>query len=56
MAQKEEKMIVDKLRPTAEMQEAPKVDVKLEEEVFLGDCVADLLKKEGVEYIPFLTG
>ena len=56
MAQKEEKMIVDKLRPTAEMQEAPKVDVKLEEEVFLGDCVADLLKKEGVEYVPYLTG
>ena len=52
--QQEEKMIVDKLRPTAEMKEAV-VDVKMEEKVLLADVVVDMLKEEGIEHIFTLT-
>ncbi len=58
MAQKpqEEKMLVDRLRPTAEMARAAVVDVKGEERIPIGAAVAELLKQEGVEYVFFLTG
>ena len=54
--QQEEKMIVDKLKPTEEMREAPKVDVKMEERVNVADLCAEILKEEGVEYLYYLTG
>ncbi len=53
--QKEERMLVDRLRPTAEMG-VGEVDVKMQERVLLNDLVADMLKEEGVEYVFFLTG
>ncbi len=52
--QQEEKMLVDKLRPTAEMKVAA-VDVKAEEKVLLADLVCEMLKEEGVEYVFTLT-
>ncbi|MFH0847817.1 MAG: thiamine pyrophosphate-binding protein [Chloroflexota bacterium] len=54
----EEKMLVDKLRPTAEtaLRGPAKVDVKAEERVNIGWAVAQMLKQEGVEYLAFLTG
>ncbi len=54
--QPEEKMLVDKLRPTAEMTRVAAVDVKGEERIPIGAAVAQMLKQEGVEYLTFLTG
>ncbi len=54
--QPEEKMLVDKLRPTAEMAKVAAVDVKGEERIPIGAAVAQMLKQEGVEYLAFLTG
>ncbi|MFH0846609.1 MAG: thiamine pyrophosphate-binding protein [Chloroflexota bacterium] len=56
MAEQEERMIVDKLRPTTEMARAAVVDVKAEEKICIADAVAEMLKEEGVEYCFFLTG
>ncbi|MFH0846668.1 MAG: thiamine pyrophosphate-binding protein [Chloroflexota bacterium] len=56
--EQEERMLVDKLRPTAELalKQQAVVDVKAEERIRIGDALAEMLKEEGVEYIPFLTG
>jgi len=53
--QQEEKMIVDKLRPTAEMRAAP-VDVTMEEKVNVFELCAEMVKEEGVEYDFSLVG
>ncbi len=53
--QPEEKMIVDRLRPTAEMQAAT-VDVTMEEKVNIFDLCAEMVKEEGVEYDFSLVG
>ncbi|MFH1639705.1 MAG: thiamine pyrophosphate-binding protein [Chloroflexota bacterium] len=54
--QPEEKMMVDRLRPSAELALQIKEDPRAREKVVLGDCVADMLKEEGVEYVFYLTG
>ncbi|MFH1638728.1 MAG: thiamine pyrophosphate-binding protein [Chloroflexota bacterium] len=54
--QPEERYVVDKLRPTAEFFLQVKEDPRAREKVNLGNCVADILKEEGVEYVFFLTG
>jgi len=53
--QQEEKLIVDRLRPTAEMRAAP-VDVTMEEKVNVFDLCAEMVKEEGVEYDFCLVG
>lgn len=55
MAQEEEKMLVDTLRPTAQMKTAV-VDVKAEERVNILDELATMIKEEGVEYNFSLVG
>ena len=55
MAQQEERMLVDKLRPTAEMG-LGKVDVTMEEKVNIFDLCAEMVKEEGVEYNFCLVG
>ena len=48
--QPEERMLVDRLRPSAEMQLQIKEEPNARERVDLGNCVADMLKEEGVEF------
>jgi len=55
-ANQPEKMLVDTLRPSAEMQLQIKEDPTAKEKVDLGNCVADMLKEEGVEHVFYLTG
>ncbi|MFH0846731.1 MAG: thiamine pyrophosphate-binding protein [Chloroflexota bacterium] len=56
MAEQEEKMLVDRLRPSAEIGRGAAVDVRAEEKICIGDAMAEMLKEEGVEYCFFLTG
>ncbi len=53
--QQEEKLIVDKLRPTAEMTAGP-VDVTMDEKVNIFELCAEMVKEEGVEYDFCLVG
>jgi acetolactate synthase-1/2/3 large subunit len=55
-AQQPEKMVVDTLRPSAEMQLQMKEDPTAQQRIDLGTAVADLLKEEGVEYCFYLSG
>ncbi len=52
----EEKMLVDKLKPSEERTEAVKVDVSLEEKVNIFDLCAEMVKEEGVQYSFCLVG
>jgi acetolactate synthase-1/2/3 large subunit len=54
--QPEQRMLVDTLRPSAEMQLQIKEDPTARQKVDLGNCVADMLKEEGVEYCFYLSG
>jgi acetolactate synthase-1/2/3 large subunit len=55
-AQQPEKMLVDTLRPSAEMALKVKEDPTAQEKINLGFAMADLLKEEGVEYCFYLSG
>jgi acetolactate synthase-1/2/3 large subunit len=55
-AQQPEKMLVDTLRPSAEMALQIKEDPTAQQRINLGDAVSDLLKEEGVEYCFYLSG
>jgi len=55
-AQQPEKMLVDTLRPSAEMALKVKEDPTAQERINLGFAMADLLKEEGVEYCFYLSG
>ena len=52
---KEEKVIIDRLRPTAEMA-PPEVDASMQEKVHLADLCVDILREEGVDHLYYLTG
>ena len=54
--QPEDRQLVDRLRPTAELQLQVKEDPRGREKINLGDALADMLKEEGVKYVFYLTG
>ncbi len=47
--QPEDRQLVDRLRPTAELQLQVKEDSRAREKMNLGDALADMLKEEGVK-------
>jgi acetolactate synthase-1/2/3 large subunit len=54
--QPEDRQLIDRLRPTAELQLQVKEDPRGREKIHLGDALANMLKEEGVEYCFYLTG